>query len=412
MIHKAIRGTKDIYGESIDKFDYIIKQAEETFKDKGYRHIITPTFEHTSLFQRGIGEGTDIVEKEMYTFYDRGDRQITLRPEGTASIVRSYIENNFFATEEISKFYYYGPMFRYERPQTGRYREFYQVGLECMGSNSYILDAEVIYTAFSFLKKCNIIDIEILINSVGCPKCRTKYREVLKSYIKERLDNLCNDCKVRYEKNPLRVLDCKVDSCKKEMKEAPNLLEYLCDDCNTHFEGVKKYLDMFEVPYKVDNRLVRGLDYYTNTVFEIVTDRLGAQGTILAGGRYNNLIEEIGGKSVPAIGFAAGVERVSMLLENFDNDNRFDIYVAWMDEDVKEYTFNIINKLRQNNIKVTFEYEKKSVKAQMKKAAINSKNVIIIGSEEKESGLLALKDLDKREQEKLTINEIINKFTR
>ena len=346
----------------------------------------------------------------MYTFYDRGERQITLRPEGTASIVRSYIENNFFANEDISKFYYYGPMFRYERPQTGRYREFYQVGLECMGSNSYILDAEVIYTAFSFLKKCNIIDIEILINSVGCPKCRTKYREVLKSYIKERLDNLCNDCKVRYEKNPLRVLDCKVDSCKKEMKEAPNLLEYLCDDCNTHFEGVKKYLDMFEVPYKVDNRLVRGLDYYTNTVFEIVTDRLGAQGTILAGGRYNNLIEEIGGKSVPAIGFAAGVERVSMLLENFDNDNRFDIYVAWMDEDVKEYTFNIINKLRQNNIKVTFEYEKKSVKAQMKKAAINSKNVIIIGSEEKESGLLALKDLDKREQEKLTINEIINKF--
>lgn len=410
MIHKAIRGTKDIYGESIDKFDYIIKQAKETFQDKGYRHIITPTFEHTSLFQRGIGEGTDIVEKEMYTFYDRGERQITLRPEGTASIVRSYIENNFFANEDISKFYYYGPMFRYERPQTGRYREFYQVGLECMGSNSYILDAEVIYTAFSFLKKCNIVDIEILINSVGCPKCRTKYREVLKSYIKERLDNLCNDCKVRYEKNPLRVLDCKVESCKKEMKDAPNLLEYLCDDCNTHFAGVKKYLDMFEVPYKVDNRLVRGLDYYTNTVFEIVTDRLGAQGTILAGGRYNNLIEEIGGKSVPAIGFAAGVERVSMLLENFYNDNRFDIYVAWMDEDVKEYTFNIINKLRQNNIKVTFEYEKKSVKAQMKKAAINSKNVIIIGSEEKESGLLALKDLDKREQEKLTINEIINKF--
>lgn len=411
MSLKALRGTKDIYGEDIEKFDFVIKNAEKVFKDNGYKHIITPTFEYTSLFQRGIGEGTDIVEKEMYTFYDRGNRQITLRPEGTASVVRSYIENKFFVSEDISKFYYYGPMFRYERPQTGRYREFYQVGLECMGSGSYVLDAEIIYTAYEFLKKCNIQDVSILINSVGCPECRKEYREKLKEYIWHRYDKLCDDCKVRYEKNPLRVLDCKIETCKQEMADAPSILDSICGDCKEHFDGVKKYLEIFEVPYIVNNRLVRGLDYYTNTVFEIVTDRLGAQGTILAGGRYNNLIEEIGGKSVPAVGFAAGVERVSMLLNEYKSTDVFKVFVAWLDEESKEYAFDIINKLRKNGIKATAEYDKKSIKAQMKKASsINAEYALIIGEDERKSGLIVLKDLNQREQEKLTVDEIINKI--
>ncbi len=411
MSLKAVRGTKDIFEKDIEKFDIVIDCAEKVFKNNGYKHIITPIFEETSLFQRGIGEGTDIVEKEMYTFFDKGNRQITLRPEGTASIVRHYLEHKIYKKEDISKVYYYGPMFRYERPQTGRYREFYQVGIECMGSDSYILDAEIIASGHKFLNECGISDVNILINSVGCPKCRVNYRDNLKTYIEKRLENLCEDCKVRYEKNPLRVLDCKVESCQAELKDAPDILESLCEDCVEHFEGTKKYLDIFEVPYIVNSKLVRGLDYYTNTVFEITTERLGAQGTILAGGRYNNLIEEVGGKAVPAIGFAAGVERVAMLLSENVKEQRLKVYVAWMDDESRDYAFEIVNQLRKNNISTLAEYEKKSIKAQMKKASkLNAEYALVIGEEERESGFIVLKNLDKREQEKYKIKDIIEKL--
>lgn len=406
---KAVRGTKDIFGEDVDKIDFVIETGKEVFGNFAYKHLVTPTFEETSLFKRGIGEETDIVEKEMYTFEDKGGRSITLRPEGTASVVRSYLEHKIYGKEDFTKYFYYGPMFRYERPQAGRYREFYQIGAEAMGSNSPVLDAEIIYMAYSFLNKLGIEDIEVQINSVGCKNCRKIYREKLQEFLKSKLDNLCGDCKIRAEKNPLRVLDCKIETCREELKEAPILLDYLDEDCASHFEELKKYLEVFEVPYVINKRLVRGLDYYTNTVFEIVTNKLGSQGTILAGGRYNNLIEEIGQKDVPAIGFAAGVERVSMLLGDIETENRLKkVYIAWLGDENKEFAFQMMKKLRDSGIKVEIEFESKSIKAQMKKAGkLGVKYTLIIGEEEKLTKQLTLKDMDEGEQKKITIEEII-----
>lgn len=303
---KAVRGTKDIFGEDAAKYNYIVNTAREVFEAYGYSMIKTPIFEETSLFKRGIGEGTDVVSKEMYTFTDRGDRSITLRPEGTAAVVRSYLEHKIYGKEDFTKYYYMGSMFRYERPQAGRQREFNQLGVEALGEASPILDAEVIAMGYKLLEKLGITDLEVNINSIGGNESRTKYRENLINFLTPVKEELCEDCATRYENNPLRVLDCKNPKCKEVIVGAPKITDALNAEEKAHFEEVKRYLDIFGVKYVENSNLVRGLDYYSSTVYEIVTNKLGAQGTVLGGGRYDGLLTQLGNKEIPAFGFAAG----------------------------------------------------------------------------------------------------------
>lgn len=406
---KAVRGTKDIFGDDGIKFDYITRTAQEFFTNYGYTMIKTPIFEETSLFKRGVGEGTDIVEKEMYTFQDRGERSLTLRPEGTAAVVRCYLENKIYAKEDVSRFFYAGSMFRYERPQAGRQREFNQIGVEVLGESSPILDAEVIAMGFSFLDKIGVSDLEVTINSVGEKESREKYRETLLNFLEPMKEELCDDCRMRMEKNPLRVLDCKVEKCKELTKDAPIITESLSEDEVNHYETVKKYLTIFGVKFKEDPRLVRGLDYYSSTVFEIVTNKLGSQGTVLAGGRYDNLLKQLGDKDIPAFGFAAGVERVMMLLGEDFPKRELDVYVAWLGEETKDFAFKVANDLRVDGKSVVIDYNAKAMKGHMKKAdKAGAKNVIIIGEEEMAKGVVVVKDFINRTQEEVTVDSLKN----
>lgn len=409
---KAARGTKDIFGEDAVKYTYISKTAQEIFESYGYTFIKTPIFEETDLFKRGIGEGTDVVEKEMYTFKDRGDRSLTLRPENTASVVRSYLENAIYGKEDVTKYYYNGSMFRYERPQAGRQREFNQIGVEVLGESSPILDAEVIAMSYSLLEKLGITDLEVHINSVGTNASRTKYREMLLNFLEPMKEELCEDCRMRMEKNPLRVLDCKVDKCKELTKDAPSIIDSLNEEERAHYETVKKYLDVFGVKYVEDSRLVRGLDYYSSTVYEIVTNKLGAQGTVLGGGRYDNLLKQLGDKDIPAVGFAAGVERMMMLLEDYPKNNP-DVYVAWLGENTQEFGLKIAKILRDNGIKTFVDFNSKGMKSHMKKAdKLAVKYCIIVGEDEMNKDVVVLKDFSARTQEEMSLEkaiEIINK---
>ena len=404
---KAARGTKDIFGEDAVKYTYISKTAQEIFESYGYTFIKTPIFEETDLFKRGIGEGTDVVEKEMYTFKDRGDRSLTLRPENTASMVRCYLENSIYAKEDISRFYYNGSMFRYERPQAGRQREFNQIGVEVLGESSPILDAEVIAMSYSLLEKLGITDLEVHINSVGTNASRTKYREMLLNFLEPMKEELCEDCRMRMEKNPLRVLDCKVDKCKELTKDAPSIIDSLNEEERAHYETVKKYLDIFGVKYVEDSRLVRGLDYYSSTVYEIVTNKLGAQGTVLGGGRYDNLLKQLGDKDIPAVGFAAGVERMMMLLEDYPKNNP-DVYVAWLGENTQEFGLKIAKILRDNGIKTFVDFNSKGMKSHMKKAdKLAVKYCIIVGEDEMNKDVVVLKDFSARTQEEMSLEKAI-----
>ena len=406
---KAVRGTKDIIGEEAKKYIYISNVAQKMFENYGYNFVKTPIFEETELFKRGIGEATDVVEKEMYTFKDRGDRSITLRPENTASLVRCYLENAIYAKEEISRFYYNGSMFRYERPQAGRQREFNQIGLEVFGEKSPKVDAEVIAIGYKFLEKLGISDLEVKINSVGSKESRTIYREKLIEHFSKHLDDMCDDCKDRINRNPLRLLDCKVDKDKDFYKSAPNIIDFLFEDERKHYEDVKKYLDVFGIKYTEDPTLVRGLDYYSSTVFEIVTNKLGSQGTVLGGGRYDNLLKELGDKDIPAVGFATGVERIMMLLgENYPKNNP-DVYIAWLGENTSETALKIAESLRDNDIKVYIDYSEKGMKSHMKKAdKLSVRYCIILGEDELNKGIVLLKDFSTREQKEIKIEEIIN----
>ena len=406
---KAVRGTKDIIGEEAKKYIYISNVAQKMFENYGYNFVKTPIFEETELFKRGIGEATDVVEKEMYTFKDRGDRSITLRPENTASLVRCYLENAIYAKEEISRFYYNGSMFRYERPQAGRQREFNQIGLEVFGEKSPKVDAEVIAIGYKFLKKLGISDLEVKINSVGSKESRTIYREKLIEHFSKHLDDMCDDCKDRINRNPLRLLDCKVDKDKDFYKSAPNIIDFLFEDERKHYEDVKKYLDVFGIKYTEDPTLVRGLDYYSSTVFEIVTNKLGSQGTVLGGGRYDNLLKELGDKDIPAVGFATGVERIMMLLgENYPKNNP-DVYIAWLGENTSETALKIAESLRDNDIKVYIDYSEKGMKSHMKKAdKLSVRYCIILGEDELNKGIVLLKDFSTREQKEVKIEKIIN----
>ena len=408
---KAVRGTKDIIGEEAKKYVYISNVAQKMFENYGYNFVKTPIFEETELFKRGIGEATDVVEKEMYTFKDRGDRSITLRPENTASLVRCYLENAIYAKEEISRFYYNGSMFRYERPQAGRQREFNQIGLEVFGEKSPKVDAEVIAIGYKFLEKLGITDLEVKINSVGSKESRTIYREKLIEHFSKYLDDMCDDCKDRINRNPLRLLDCKVDKDKDFYKSAPNIIDFLFEDERKHYEDVKKYLDVFGIKYTEDPTLVRGLDYYSSTVFEIVTNKLGSQGTVLGGGRYDNLLKELGDKDIPAVGFATGVERIMMLLgENYPKNNP-DVYIAWLGENTSETALKIAESLRDNDIKVYIDYSEKGMKSHMKKAdKLSVRYCIILGEDELNKGIVLLKDFSTREQKEVKIEEIVNQI--
>ncbi|AYV93278.1 histidine--tRNA ligase [Fusobacterium necrophorum subsp. funduliforme ATCC 51357] len=402
---KAVRGTKDIIGEDALKYNYISDISKQVFESYGCQFIKTPIFEETDLFKRGIGEATDVVEKEMYTFKDRGDRSITLRPENTASVVRSYLENAIYAKEDVSRFYYNGSMFRYERPQAGRQREFNQIGVEVLGEKSPILDAEIIAMGYKLLQKLGITDLEVRINCIGSNASRTEYRKKLLEYFKPMKEELCEDCKNRLERNPLRVLDCKIDHAK--MEDAPSIIDSLFEEERAHYEAVKKYLTIFGIPFVEDPGLVRGLDYYSSTVFEIVTNKLGSQGTVLGGGRYDNLLKQLGDKDIPAFGFASGVERIMMLLEEYPKKST-DVYLAWLGENTLEKAMEITALLRENNIKVSVDYHSKGMKSHMKKAdKLNTKYCIILGEDELAKNVVILKNFETREQEEISMENIV-----
>lgn len=392
------KGTKDCLPQDSYKWQAIEKTAREVANDFGFKEIRTPTFEHTEVFLRGIGDTTDVVNKEMYTFLDKGDRSVTLKPEGTSGVARAFVEKGLYSGPLPVKLYYITPCFRYERPQAGRLREFHQFGVEFFGSERPSADAEVIVAAKTFLEKMGITGLKLYINSIGCKTCRAEFNKALKDYLKSRLDEMCPVCRERYEKNPLRILDCKEEGCKNICKDAPKIIDYLCDDCANHFEEVKKYLTLSGIEYEVDPYIVRGLDYYTKTVFEFVSTSIGAQGTVCGGGRYDGLIEEFGGSHVPGVGFGLGLERLLIVSEalgkTFEDNTKPDIYFATMGEEEYKKAFVTANELRSGGIKAELDHEGRSLKAQFKYAdKIGAKYVAVIGSDELNRGEVSLKNM-------------------
>ncbi len=374
---KKVRGFQDIYGENAEKYRYIVNTARKIFDKYNFKEIILPYVEDVSLFIRSVGEETDIVQKEMYTFKDKGGREIALRPEGTASVVRAYIENRIFAEGGYHKFFYEGAMFRYERPQAGRYRQFHQIGAELFGINNPLSDVEIISLVKDILDVLKI-DTRLEINTLGSFEDRKIYIEELRKYLSEKKENLCEDCKKRLEKNPLRVLDCKVESCKDETKEAPKLYEYLSETSIKRYEEVKKYLKALDINFVENPRLVRGLDYYTDTVFEFITDKIGAQGTVAAGGRYDKLVEQLGGPPTPAVGFAAGIERLMLLVDELPQGEDL-IAVIPINDEFNLLALKVANKLRKENLKVELILKTGSLKSKMKVAnKLKSSYVIFV----------------------------------
>lgn len=412
MLTRAPRGTKDVLPNESYKWQYLEKVFREVCNNFGYKELRTPTFEHTELFERGVGETTDVVQKEMYTFLDKGDRSITLKAEGTAPAARSYIENKLYADPQPIKTFYITPIFRYERPQKGRLREHHQFGVEVYGSESPSIDAEVMSILDNLYKKLGIKGIELQINSIGCSKCRPNYDQALKEFLNEKLDDLCETCNSRFDTNPMRILDCKNDNCQKQLEDAPTMLDYLCDECNQHFDMVKGYLDNLEIEYIVNPRIVRGLDYYTKTAFEFISSEIGAKSTVCGGGRYDGLVEQIGGPHTPAIGFGMGIERLLLTLENnnieLPKDDDLDIFIVTMDEKSKALAMKIIKDLREINISSDLDHLDRSVKAQFKYSnKLNSTYTIVIGNDEIENKSVKIKNMKTSEQEEISLENIV-----
>lgn len=408
MLTNAPRGTKDILPNQIKNWTAIERTIRKICALYGYEEIRTPTFEHTELFQRGIGEGTDVVDKEMYTFTDRGNRSITLRPENTASVMRAYLQNKLYSASTLVKLFYIGPMFRYDRPQAGRLREFHQFGVEAIGEANAAVDAEVIVLAVELLKAFGLDGLTLKLNTVGCPKCRPVYRQKLTHFFSDKLDELCHDCQTRYEKNPLRILDCKVDGGKEFMEDAPKIKDCLCNECRDHFRGVQEFLKAAGVEYEIDQRLVRGLDYYTKTAFEIRCDELGAQAALAGGGRYDGLIEELGGISTPGIGFALGIERLLIALEKKNllptNDDRIDAFIVAADAEL--YAFELLLKLRRAGLTTVMDFAKRSMKAQMKQAGKSgARFALIVGSDEVRDRTVTIKNMSTSEQQTIPFDD-------
>ena len=404
---QAPKGTKDMLPQDAYKWHYVEGVLREVSKSFGVREIRTPIFEHTELFLRGVGETTDIVQKEMYTFNDKGDRSITLKPEGTAPTVRAFIENRLFNEAQPTKLYYIIPCFRYENVQKGRLRQFHQYGVEVFGSKEPSMDVEVIKVAMDTLNKLGLKSLSLNINNLGCPNCRPKYNEALKKYLEENYDNLCNVCKTRFEKNPMRILDCKEKTCKEITKNAPIILDYICDECDSHFTEVKGYLDALNIKYNIDPGIVRGLDYYTKTIFEILNDDF----TVCGGGRYDKLIEEIGGPEMPAVGFGLGLERLIMTLEKegieIPKEDVIELYIGARGEGAKTEAFVLANKLRSIGVKTEVNHMGRSIKAEMKYAnKIGSVFTTIIGDDELQNNTLKLKRMSDGEQFEVGLDNI------
>lgn len=411
MAIKAPKGTKDTMPRDSYKVQYIEKEFSELCRLYGFGEVRTPMFESTELFNRGVGETTDIVQKEMYTFEDLGHRSITLKPEGTSPAVRAFIESHDYAEMQPTKYYYDTPCFRYERPQAGRLREFHQFGVENFGTPDMMADAEVIALASDFIKKIGIEDVELRINSVGCRECRPVYRKALQDYLRPYYEELSDISKDRFEANPMRIIDSKDATDQRIAKDAPYMLDYLCDDCKAAFEALKANLDAMGISYVVDPRIVRGLDYYTKTAFEFVTTKIGAQGTICGGGRYDHLVEEIGGPSIPGVGFGLGKERLLILMEQndiiVDDPNVPDISVSFIGDKARLYALDLVHKLRAGGVSAIIDTLNRNLKGQMKYAnKLNARYSVVIGDNEIEKGIVTLKNMHSGEQKEINAIDI------
>ncbi len=409
----AIKGMNDILPGDIETWQFLEATAREVFGTFGFAEIRTPAVEKTELFCRSIGETTDIVEKEMYTFDDKSNNSLTLRPEGTAPVMRSFIQNKLYNLDPVSKLYYMGPMFRYERPQKGRYRQFHQIGAEVLGVEDPKIDAQVLAMLHQYFCQIGIEAVSLQVNSLGCPECRPAYRQQLIDYLEQRLDKLCPDCQRRYQSNPLRVLDCKAAGCKEATVDAPAVLEHLCDVCEVHFSAVKKHLSALAIPFEVNTRMVRGLDYYVRTTFEMVTDQLGSQNAVAAGGRYDGLVESLGGPALPGIGFAIGVERLVLM----KGEGRIapevpQLFIAAMGEEAADQAFVLMTELQRAGIRAEMDYQGKSLKAQMRRAnKLKAAYTLILGDEELTSGQVQLKDMTDSSQATVALDSLATTLT-
>ena len=417
MLTNAPKGTKDLLPAQAYKWHYVERKFAEICKNYGFKEIRTPMFEHTEVFARGIGDTTDVVQKEMYTFNDHGNRSITLKPEGTSGAVRAFIEHKQYAEVQPTKYYYDTDCFRYEKPQSGRLRHFHQFSIEVFGTPNMLADSEVICLANDFLNQLGITEIELRINSVGCPECRKKHREALKEFLRPRYDELCNTCKERYDRNPMRILDCKSEICQEIVKDAPRMLDYLCDDCKNAFEELKSNLTAMGIEYKVDPNIVRGLDYYTKTAFEFVTTSIGAQGTVCGGGRYDHLIEELGGPPIPGVGFGLGIERLLMLMDacgaQFPADDSVDVFIAVMGERAKAFGLKLCRELRQSGVAAEMDTLARNIKGQFKYAdRLNAKYTLVIGENELDKGVVSLKDMSMSQQREIKIEDIFEEIVK
>ena len=415
LITKAIKGTKDVLPKDVHKNQYIEATALDIASKFGYKEIRTPVFEHTELFQRGVGDTTDVVQKEMYTFDDKGGRSITLRPEGTSGAVRSYLENGLCNEALPQKVCYLTSCYRYEKPQAGRLREFHQFGVECFGSASPLADAEIIALAKSLFDTLGVKDLSLEINSIGCPTCRAEYHTALKEYFSSRKDELCDTCKSRLDRNPMRILDCKSPICHEIAEGAPVVIDYLCDECKEHFENVQKYLKAQNIEYTINPQIVRGLDYYTKTVFEFVSNSIGAQGTVCGGGRYDGLVEELGGQHTPSLGCAIGIERLMLLMEaqgcEFPEAEKPDLFIVALGEKATLKAVEIAKDMREEGFSALLDLNQRSVRAQMKYAdKLGAKFNVVIGDNEVEAKTAKLKNMQTGEETEINLDTFVSGF--
>jgi len=401
----GVKGMNDILPGEVETWQFLEEQARLIFQAYGFAEIRVPVVEKTELFCRSIGETTDIVEKEMYTFPDKSDHSLTLRPEGTASVMRAFIEHKLYAQDPVAKLFYMGPMFRYERPQKGRYRQFHQIGAEAVGILDPRLDANLLAMLSHYFEAVGIHDVELQINSLGCPACRPGFRERLTTFLQDRLPTLCEDCRRRWQSNPLRVLDCKVPGCREASADAPSILQSLCADCDDHFRRVQSALQDLQVPFAINQRMVRGLDYYTKTTFEMVTGSLGAQNAVAAGGRYDSLIQELGGPALPGIGFAMGLERLVLMKgEERVAPRRPALFIAAIGAQAGRYAFRLMSALQRRGIPTEIDFEGKSLKSQMRRAGkLQARQVIILGEQEMANQAAQLRDMASGTQEEIPL---------
>lgn len=415
MIISIPKGTKDVLPKDSYRWQWLEEQFRTCCAKYGFNEIRTPIFEHTELFKRGVGDTTDIVQKEMYTFELAG-RSLTLKPEGTSPVARSFIENKLYADQLPAKYYYATPCFRYEKMQKGRQRQFHQFGIEIFGTDNMLADTEVIVLAMDFLSSLGIDDLKLHINSIGCTECRSAYKKILQDYLRPDYDGLCDTCKDRFERNPMRILDCKSPSCQLIFKDAPRMIDYICDDCREAFNTLQSNLSAVDIEFTVDTNIVRGLDYYTKTAFEILSDKIGAQATVCGGGRYDHLIREIGGPQTPGVGFGLGIERLLLVLEaagiEIPRPEQCNVFIATLGDHAAKEALTIAKNLRFQGLKVITDVMQRSLKGQLKYAdRLEADYTIVIGDDEIAKGVVVLRDMRKSEQKEININNIYRELS-